>query len=242
VVEVESRGPRVVLDAEHWIAFIPYAARWPLEVHMVPQAPRGRLRGDVSCRTRRARAQLPARSERRRSSVRQPHALHRRLASGADQARSRHRTAPSAAHLAAPSGGQAEVPRRLGGGYAGLGRRRRTGGGCGQAPRCAGVNAAAASRRVFWAPPGHSASAASGRIPPPPRPAACPNSCKIGVTGVRSGTSAGSAGVRRTSAQQSAPGSAVSTARGSRAARCATTCPSSTWQVVGCGRLGLGTV
>jgi len=37
VVEVESRGPRVVLDAEHWIAFIPYAARWPLEVHMVPK-------------------------------------------------------------------------------------------------------------------------------------------------------------------------------------------------------------
>lgn len=37
VVDVESNGPRVVLNTEHWIAFVPYAARWPLEVHMVPK-------------------------------------------------------------------------------------------------------------------------------------------------------------------------------------------------------------
>lgn len=29
-------GSRVVLDGEHWTAYVPYAARWPLEVHLAP--------------------------------------------------------------------------------------------------------------------------------------------------------------------------------------------------------------
>jgi UDPglucose--hexose-1-phosphate uridylyltransferase len=33
--EVES-GERIVLQGEHWTAFVPFAARWPLEVHLYP--------------------------------------------------------------------------------------------------------------------------------------------------------------------------------------------------------------
>jgi UDPglucose--hexose-1-phosphate uridylyltransferase len=30
-------GRRVVLEAKHWVAFVPYAARWPYEVHLYPR-------------------------------------------------------------------------------------------------------------------------------------------------------------------------------------------------------------
>ena len=33
------RRARVVLEGEHWVAFVPYAAHWPYEVHLYPQAP-----------------------------------------------------------------------------------------------------------------------------------------------------------------------------------------------------------
>jgi UDPglucose--hexose-1-phosphate uridylyltransferase len=36
ILEFESESERVVLRGEHWIAFVPFAARWPLEVHMLP--------------------------------------------------------------------------------------------------------------------------------------------------------------------------------------------------------------
>jgi len=29
-------GERIVVSGEHWTAFVPYAARWPLEVHLYP--------------------------------------------------------------------------------------------------------------------------------------------------------------------------------------------------------------
>lgn len=32
-----ERGQRIVSDAEHWTAFVPYAARWPYEVHVYPR-------------------------------------------------------------------------------------------------------------------------------------------------------------------------------------------------------------
>ncbi|WP_243695287.1 galactose-1-phosphate uridylyltransferase [Agromyces protaetiae] len=32
----ELDGPRVVLRGEHWSAYVPFAARWPVEVHLVP--------------------------------------------------------------------------------------------------------------------------------------------------------------------------------------------------------------
>lgn len=30
-------GRRVVLETEHWVAYVPYAARWPVEVHLAPR-------------------------------------------------------------------------------------------------------------------------------------------------------------------------------------------------------------
>lgn len=38
VVARETReGVRVVLEGEHWVAFVPYAAHWPYEVHLYPK-------------------------------------------------------------------------------------------------------------------------------------------------------------------------------------------------------------
>ncbi|MEV7992539.1 galactose-1-phosphate uridylyltransferase [Streptomyces sp. NPDC086077] len=37
VVERELAGERVVLAGEHWVAFVPYAAHWPYEVHLYPR-------------------------------------------------------------------------------------------------------------------------------------------------------------------------------------------------------------
>ncbi|PKW14178.1 galactose-1-phosphate uridylyltransferase [Saccharopolyspora spinosa] len=31
-----AAGERVIVDSEHWTAFVPAAARWPVEVHLVP--------------------------------------------------------------------------------------------------------------------------------------------------------------------------------------------------------------
>jgi UDPglucose--hexose-1-phosphate uridylyltransferase len=36
ILEFERSSSRVVLSGEHWTAFVPFAARWPLEVHLVP--------------------------------------------------------------------------------------------------------------------------------------------------------------------------------------------------------------
>ena len=36
ILDFERAGERVVLAGEHWTAFVPFAARWPLEVHMLP--------------------------------------------------------------------------------------------------------------------------------------------------------------------------------------------------------------
>jgi UDPglucose--hexose-1-phosphate uridylyltransferase len=36
VLARESASERVVLRGEHWTAFVPFAARWPIEVHMLP--------------------------------------------------------------------------------------------------------------------------------------------------------------------------------------------------------------
>ncbi|MER7311060.1 MULTISPECIES: galactose-1-phosphate uridylyltransferase [Streptomyces] len=32
-----SDGDRIVLEGEHWVAFVPYAAHWPYEVHLYPR-------------------------------------------------------------------------------------------------------------------------------------------------------------------------------------------------------------
>jgi UDPglucose--hexose-1-phosphate uridylyltransferase len=36
ILEFESQSDRVLMQGEHWIAFVPYAARWPIEVHVLP--------------------------------------------------------------------------------------------------------------------------------------------------------------------------------------------------------------
>jgi UDPglucose--hexose-1-phosphate uridylyltransferase len=36
ILEFESASERVVLRGAHWTAFVPFAARWPIEVHMLP--------------------------------------------------------------------------------------------------------------------------------------------------------------------------------------------------------------
>ncbi|MFG2633463.1 galactose-1-phosphate uridylyltransferase [Streptomyces sp. NPDC048362] len=37
VLERENAAERVVLESEHWVAFVPYAAHWPYEVHLYPR-------------------------------------------------------------------------------------------------------------------------------------------------------------------------------------------------------------
>lgn len=36
ILDAEQGSERVVLRGEHWTAFVPFAARWPLEVHLMP--------------------------------------------------------------------------------------------------------------------------------------------------------------------------------------------------------------
>lgn len=36
ILDFERGGDRVVLEGEHWTAFVPFAARWPIEVHLLP--------------------------------------------------------------------------------------------------------------------------------------------------------------------------------------------------------------
>ncbi|QIP86093.1 galactose-1-phosphate uridylyltransferase [Streptomyces sp. Tu 2975] len=46
-----EEGVRVVLEGEHWIAFVPYAAHWPYEVHLHPKrrVPDLRALDDAAC-------------------------------------------------------------------------------------------------------------------------------------------------------------------------------------------------
>ncbi|MEU1972638.1 galactose-1-phosphate uridylyltransferase [Microbacterium sp. NPDC019599] len=36
ILDFERDSERVILQGEHWTAFVPFAARWPLEVHLLP--------------------------------------------------------------------------------------------------------------------------------------------------------------------------------------------------------------
>lgn len=35
-LKYEQEGPRVLLAGDHWTAFVPFAARWPVEAHLMP--------------------------------------------------------------------------------------------------------------------------------------------------------------------------------------------------------------
>ncbi|MEU6865124.1 galactose-1-phosphate uridylyltransferase [Streptomyces sp. NPDC046876] len=50
-----AEGTRVVLAGEHWTAFVPYAARWPYEVHLYPN----RRTADLTTLDDAARAEFP---------------------------------------------------------------------------------------------------------------------------------------------------------------------------------------
>ncbi|MFI8966280.1 galactose-1-phosphate uridylyltransferase [Streptomyces sp. NPDC053493] len=54
-LEEERKGERVVLAGEHWTAFVPYAARWPYEVHLYPH----RRVADLTALGPDARAEFP---------------------------------------------------------------------------------------------------------------------------------------------------------------------------------------
>ncbi len=34
---IDGAGERIVVDNEHWVAFVPFAARWPFEMHVYPR-------------------------------------------------------------------------------------------------------------------------------------------------------------------------------------------------------------
>ena len=36
ILDSERSGERVLLTGEHWTAFVPFAARWPIEIHVLP--------------------------------------------------------------------------------------------------------------------------------------------------------------------------------------------------------------
>ncbi|MFJ6725679.1 MULTISPECIES: galactose-1-phosphate uridylyltransferase [unclassified Streptomyces] len=55
VLERERGGERIVLESEHWVAFVPYAAHWPYEVHLYPR----RRVPDLLALDEAARAEFP---------------------------------------------------------------------------------------------------------------------------------------------------------------------------------------
>ncbi|MEV6580442.1 galactose-1-phosphate uridylyltransferase [Streptomyces sp. NPDC051582] len=56
LAEARAATARVVLTGEHWTAFVPYAARWPYEVHLYPH----RRVPDLTHLTEAERAEFPA--------------------------------------------------------------------------------------------------------------------------------------------------------------------------------------
>lgn len=37
ILQRELAGERLVFESEHWAAFVPFAARWPIEIHLMPK-------------------------------------------------------------------------------------------------------------------------------------------------------------------------------------------------------------
>ena len=115
ILASEQAGPRVILSGEHWTAFVPFAARWPIEVHMLPH----RHLPDFAATSLAERDELAVlyrdllRGDRRH--LRHPDALYRRVAPGS-RAGGPCRGAPHApAHQPAPRRRPAQIPGRVGG-------------------------------------------------------------------------------------------------------------------------------
>jgi UDPglucose--hexose-1-phosphate uridylyltransferase len=43
ILDRESVGPRLIAEGDHWSAYVPFAARWPLELHVMPHRHVGTL-------------------------------------------------------------------------------------------------------------------------------------------------------------------------------------------------------
>ena len=109
-----KEGTRVVAENGNWTAFVPEAARWPVEVHLYPHRQVAGHRRAVDRGARRLRRALPRRPATVRRPVRRPAALHRRLAPGAGPGRPR-AGLPAPGAVVDPAGrGQDQVPGRLG--------------------------------------------------------------------------------------------------------------------------------
>ncbi len=37
ILDFERKSERLLIDGEHWAAFVPFAARWPVELHLLPR-------------------------------------------------------------------------------------------------------------------------------------------------------------------------------------------------------------
>ena len=108
---------RVVSESEHWTAFVPAAARWPVEVHLYPRRHLPTCpRSPTTNATTSPRIYLDV-LRRLDALFDVPAPLHRRLAPGSGAHRSRPRLLAPAGLLDPACRGQAEVPGRLGVGH-----------------------------------------------------------------------------------------------------------------------------
>ena len=107
-------GSRVVHETEHWVAFVPAAARWPVEVHLYPRRQVPDLPALDRRRAGRPGRRLPQPAPDPRRPVRRAAALHRRLAPGTRAGRPRPGPPAPRAVLGEAGRAQAQVPRRVG--------------------------------------------------------------------------------------------------------------------------------
>ena len=145
ILSFEQKSERVLLQGEHWTAFVPFAARWPLEVHILPH----RHVPDLAATTDEerdefSRAVRPA-PARRRCPLRHPHSVHFGVAPGSRPRPPGRHPAHAAADLAPPGGGQAQVPGRVGGRDGRIHRGHPAGNGRRPAPRGHGKSRARAT-------------------------------------------------------------------------------------------------
>ena len=83
ILKYEQEGSRVLLSGDHWTAFVPFAARWPVEAHMVPHEHVADFAATSEAQRDELARPVPPAAARHRRAVPRPHALHRRVAPGA---------------------------------------------------------------------------------------------------------------------------------------------------------------
>ena len=132
-------GSRVVTQNEHWVAFVPFAARWPVEVHLYPRRQAARPDRARGHRALGARRGLPGSHPADGGHVRRHPARDHRRTSGARACGERRFLAAPGGLLDPSGGGEIEVPGRFGIGNGSLCERHQSGNrGPAAARRCAG--------------------------------------------------------------------------------------------------------